>query len=152
MGRKRVAPVGRKLTVANAGSGTITLRACGIPGTDDGYYVVPVVLDPGAPRISTLPYLADNQDLSRCAAGCFAATHAQSPVPYYSLHQPRSDSSRRTRSGSQVVSINPLVLGGGDPSAPRLTAAPDHCGPPGTCIFNVETDCWDRVRVVSSRE
>lgn len=32
----------------------------------------------------------DNQATSRCEAGCFAATHAQSTVPYYSMGAPRS--------------------------------------------------------------
>lgn len=77
-------------SVTNAGSGTITLRASGSLGTDDGFYFVPVVLPSGAPRLSTLPYLADNQDMSRCAASCFAATHAQSTVPFISLDQPRA--------------------------------------------------------------
>jgi RHS repeat-associated protein len=32
----------------------------------------------------------DNQDLSLCALSCFAVTHAQSTVPYFSMGQPRN--------------------------------------------------------------
>ncbi len=76
--------------VGNVGTGTVTLRASGPAGQDDGYKTVPVVLPPGAPRISALPYLEAKQDYGRCAAACFAATYSQSTVPYVSLDAPRN--------------------------------------------------------------
>lgn len=42
------------------------------------------------PIISTAPYNGDIQDYGRCAAACYAVTHAQSTVPYYSLDIPRN--------------------------------------------------------------
>lgn len=42
------------------------------------------------PVVSLAPYSAALQDLGRCAFDCFAATYAQSTVPYYSLDTPRS--------------------------------------------------------------
>jgi RHS repeat-associated protein len=41
------------------------------------------------PVVSLAPYNATNQDLARCAFDCFAATYAQSTVPYYSMDTPR---------------------------------------------------------------
>ncbi len=77
-------------SVGNVGTGTVTLRASGPAGTDDGYKTVPVVLPAGAPRLSALPYLEVKQDYGRCAAACFAATYSQSTVPYVSLDAPRN--------------------------------------------------------------
>jgi hypothetical protein len=42
------------------------------------------------PIVSLAPYSADLQDFGRCAAACFAATYAQSTVPYLSLDTPRN--------------------------------------------------------------
>jgi len=42
------------------------------------------------PVVSLAPYSAAVQDMARCAFDCFAATYAQSTVPYYSLETPRS--------------------------------------------------------------
>ncbi len=43
-----------------------------------------------APVVSLAPYSADLQDYARCAVACFAATYAQSTVPYFSLDTPRN--------------------------------------------------------------
>lgn len=42
------------------------------------------------PILSVYPYAADLQDYGRCAAACFAATYAQSTVPYFSLDAARN--------------------------------------------------------------
>jgi len=42
------------------------------------------------PSLSLAPHNADILDYGRCASACFAATHAQSTVPYFSLDTPRS--------------------------------------------------------------
>lgn len=83
-------PVTVTYDVGNVGSGTVTLRASALSGTDDGFKNVPVVLPAGAPRMSALPYLDAKQDYGRCAASCFAAVYAQSTVPYTSLDTPRN--------------------------------------------------------------
>lgn len=44
----------------------------------------------GPPVVDVSPYNFDKQDYSRCAHACFAATYAQSTVPYFSLDAPRS--------------------------------------------------------------
>jgi RHS repeat-associated protein len=50
-----------------------------------------VVSEGGPPPIVDLsPFDGDNQDMARCAASCFAATYAQSTVPYFSLDTPRN--------------------------------------------------------------
>jgi YD repeat-containing protein len=54
--------------------------------SDVGSYVITV----GAPMVDVTPYNFDNQDYGRCANACFAATHAQSTVPYFSLGAPRN--------------------------------------------------------------
>ena len=41
-------------------------------------------------NVSTMATNNDNQNISLCAAACFAATYARSTVPYVSLDQPRS--------------------------------------------------------------
>ncbi|MBL8989428.1 MAG: RHS repeat protein [Gemmatimonadetes bacterium] len=76
--------------VGNVGTGTVTLKATGIPGTDEGFYTVPVTLPGGAPRINAVPYLEAKQEYGRCAASCFAATYAQTTIPYFSLDRPRN--------------------------------------------------------------
>jgi RHS repeat-associated protein len=43
-----------------------------------------------APIVSLAPHNADLVDYARCANACFAATYAQSTVPYFSLGAPRS--------------------------------------------------------------
>lgn len=74
----------------NEGTGQVYLAATGPHSSDQGSWIVPVVLPSGAPKVSVLPYLEANQDLGRCAMGCFAATYAQSTVPYVSLDAPRA--------------------------------------------------------------
>ncbi len=77
-------------STGNEGSGSLTFTASGPQSTDQGTVTVPVVIPAGAPKMSVLPYLEAKQDLSRCAASCFAATYAQSTVPYFSLDAVRS--------------------------------------------------------------
>ncbi len=43
-----------------------------------------------APMLSLAPYSPDLLDYGRCAMACFAATYAQSTVPYFSLDTPRN--------------------------------------------------------------
>jgi hypothetical protein len=42
------------------------------------------------PLASLAPHRGDLVDYGRCAMGCFAATHAQGTVPYFTLNTPRS--------------------------------------------------------------
>jgi RHS repeat-associated protein len=77
-------------STGNEGSGSLTLSASNVGASDQGFVTVPVVVPSGAPRMSVLPYLDAKQDLGRCAASCFAATYAQSTVPYFSLGAPRN--------------------------------------------------------------
>jgi RHS repeat-associated protein len=42
------------------------------------------------PVVSLAPYSGAVQDMARCAFDCFAATYAQSTVPYYSMDTPRN--------------------------------------------------------------
>jgi RHS repeat-associated protein len=76
-------------STANEGTGQLYFRATGPQSTDQGYVWVPILLPAGAPRMTVL-YLDAKQDLGRCAMSCFAATYAQSTVPYYSLDAPRN--------------------------------------------------------------
>ena len=75
---------------SNEGTGRLTFTASGGTGTDQGYINVPVVTAAGVPHLSALPYLEAKQDLARCAVSCFAATYAQSTVPYIALDAPRN--------------------------------------------------------------
>ena len=77
-------------TLAAGATGTI-----GIALADDGYnfsnaVTVNAGYGAGAPRIDALPYVADNQELTRCAMSCYTATYAQGTVPYYSIDLPRN--------------------------------------------------------------
>ncbi|HEV8265782.1 MAG TPA: hypothetical protein VGQ06_12615, partial [Gemmatimonadales bacterium] len=58
--------------------------------SDTGWFNVPIVVPAGAPVLDATPYNFNKQDYGRCAAACFAATYAQSTVPYVSLDAPRS--------------------------------------------------------------
>ncbi|HEV8400962.1 MAG TPA: RHS repeat-associated core domain-containing protein [Gemmatimonadales bacterium] len=42
------------------------------------------------PAVYPTPVNYDNQDISRCAVSCFAATYSQNTVPYFSMDAPRS--------------------------------------------------------------
>jgi RHS repeat-associated protein len=42
------------------------------------------------PVVDLSPFNANNQDVARCAASCFAASYAQGTVPYFSLDTPRN--------------------------------------------------------------
>lgn len=77
--------------VGAAGIGEISLSAFSEASmaTDDGYYTVPVVGPPPS-NWDVTPFNHEHQVMGRCAAGCFAVTHAQSTVPYFSLDTPRN--------------------------------------------------------------
>jgi RHS repeat-associated protein len=78
-------------TAGASPGGSITVTATGSFASNSHATVsVTVVPASGAPIVDTSPYNFDNQDYSRCAASCFAAMHAQSTVPYFSLDTPRS--------------------------------------------------------------
>jgi RHS repeat-associated protein len=78
-------------SVGTALSGTIKLTATGsFAVTDDGTLTVTIVPPPGAPLVDITQYNFETQQYGRCAASCFAAVHAQSTVPYFSLDAPRS--------------------------------------------------------------
>jgi len=78
-------------TVAGSGTGELDLTAVSqfTFGWDEGYYQVPVVSLPPS-NWDVVPLNHDNQAIGRCAAGCFAATYAQSTVSYVSLDVPRN--------------------------------------------------------------
>ncbi|MGH7607756.1 MAG: hypothetical protein ACREME_10475, partial [Gemmatimonadales bacterium] len=112
-------------SVGNPGSGTVTLTAIGGGATDQGSYTVTAVVPAGAPRLDVSPYNIAHQDFGRCASGCFAATHAQSTVPYISLDAPRSVA--LVYNGARVdprafvhVNVAPDTAYGSTPSEYRL--------------------------------
>jgi RHS repeat-associated protein len=61
----------------------------GNPRTDSDTKTTYVDWTP-APTVNATPYNPDAQDFGRCAVSCFAATYAQSTVPYFSLDTPRN--------------------------------------------------------------
>lgn len=63
--------------------------AAGVPRTDSDQRSAYVDAAP-PPSIDASPTNFDDQQLAACAVGCFAATYAQSTVPYVSLGTPRS--------------------------------------------------------------
>lgn len=78
--------------VGSAGTGTLRVTATTGPSTDSGSYSVPVNNPTaGAPLVDASPmYGHFSQSMARCAASCFAATYAQSIVPYFSLDAPHA--------------------------------------------------------------
>lgn len=78
--------------VGSAGTGTLRVVATSGAATDTGSYAVPVNNPTaGAPIVDASPqYGHFSQAMARCAGSCFAATYAQSIVPYFSLDAPRS--------------------------------------------------------------
>ena len=85
-----IAHVTATYSTGNQGTGELYLKAVGPNATDLGYVWVPINPPAGAPRFLPLPYLEADQDLSRCAVSCFAASYAQSTVPYIALDAPRN--------------------------------------------------------------
>ena len=77
-------------SAGNVGTGVLTLTAAGIGVNDAGSYSVPVAAPAGAPVVDATAYAFDLQNYARCAQACFAATYAQSTVPYVSLDAPRT--------------------------------------------------------------
>jgi RHS repeat-associated protein len=78
-------------SVGSSPGGVITVTATGSFGvTDNGTVHVTVVPPPGAPIVDLTSYTFETQNYGRCAVSCFAATHAQSTVPYFSLNAPRN--------------------------------------------------------------
>jgi RHS repeat-associated protein len=86
------APVTVTYTVGGPGSGEVSLTAMSDvdPEWDEGYYVVPVAPVPPPTNWDIGPLNAEHQIVARCAAACFAATYAQSTVPYFSMDTPRN--------------------------------------------------------------
>jgi RHS repeat-associated protein len=78
--------------VLSAGTGTLRVVAVSGSVTDTGSYTVPVNNPTaGAPLVDASPMYGHRaQNMGRCAASCFAATYAQSTVPYFSLDAARS--------------------------------------------------------------
>ncbi|MES2359022.1 MAG: RHS repeat-associated core domain-containing protein [Gemmatimonadota bacterium] len=73
-------------------SGAVTLH---VVANDGGTYadsaaVAVSVHSPNAVHVSTAFMNNDDQDMSLCAASCFAMTASRSTVPYYTLNTPRS--------------------------------------------------------------
>jgi hypothetical protein len=58
-------------STGNEGSGTLTLNVYHAGMSGPGFVTVPVVVPPGAPLMSVLPYLDAKQDMGRCAVSCF---------------------------------------------------------------------------------
>ncbi len=86
------APVWIRLILRGTASGTLSGGAVSVyPYTSQGApYPVTWSNIPGTPVVDASPYNFDKQDYSRCASACFAATNAQSTVPYFTLDAPRS--------------------------------------------------------------
>ncbi len=106
--------------------GRLTLTASGAGASDAGYFNVPI---PGGAPVVTLadgPYA--NQDLSRCAVGCFAATYSQSTVPYFSM------------GAGQAVTL----VYNGDRAKPRPFVHVDVQVPSGSAA---PTDLWLQAKV-----
>ncbi len=57
---------------------------------DNGDYNVPVISALAVPEVDITPYNHETQQMGRCAASCFAVTHAQGTVPYVSHDTPRN--------------------------------------------------------------
>ncbi|MGH7570134.1 MAG: hypothetical protein ACREL9_14380 [Gemmatimonadales bacterium] len=76
-------------SVGAPGTATLTLSAWGSNAGDDGSYSVTAIAG-ALPIVDLTPHNYDAQNMARCAASCFAATYAQSTVPYFSLGVPRS--------------------------------------------------------------
>ena len=72
------------------GNNTIEAYICDTGGhcTDRTWTVV--YDDKPLPAVSLAPHRGDLLDYGRCAQACFAATYAQSTVPYFTLNTPRS--------------------------------------------------------------
>ena len=78
-------------SVGNPVSSSVTLLATSVSsGNGQGTQSITVNSPAGAPVVDLAPYLEAVQALGRCEVGCFAATHAQSTVPYVSLDAPRA--------------------------------------------------------------
>jgi RHS repeat-associated protein len=77
------------------GTGGLTFTATSVFGSGPhgppvayGQLTVPIYV--AAPNVSTAPYNFDDQDLARCASGCFAAGASEGTVPYITLGTARS--------------------------------------------------------------
>lgn len=82
------APVWIRLILRGTASGTLPGGAVTVVATNP--YAVTWSNTPGTPVVDVSPYNFDKQDYSRCASTCFAATYAQSTVPYFSMDVPRN--------------------------------------------------------------
>ncbi len=95
------------------------------------------------PTVSITPYSADLQDYGRCALACFAATHAQSTVPYFSLDAPRSVT--LVYNGDRVdprpfIHVNVRHGGDGSNLPSYFTLKVQRAGPTWVTFLNGETE------------
>lgn len=106
------------LTMTARGSSTVHASA-------SGYYNVTVAWPTGTPAVDASPYDFDNQDYSRCADACFAATMSWGTVPYFSLDAPRRvvlayNGDRVNPHPFVLVNVTPDPNQSGSPSQYRL--------------------------------
>lgn len=71
--------------VGSPGSGTFQLKAHGTQGPGTAADSASVSVTIGVPIVALAGLRYDDQDLARCAVGCFQYGHVQSTVPYFSF-------------------------------------------------------------------
>jgi len=74
----------------NAGNNTVVAGICDNAGNCGSQTFTVYYNNHPTPMLSLAPHSPDLLDHARCAMACFAATHAQSTVPYFTLDTPRS--------------------------------------------------------------
>ena len=78
-------------SVGNPIASSVTLLASSVfSGSGQGTQSISVQPPAGAPVVDVTPYLESVQAVERCDVNCFAATHLQSTVPFFSLDAPRA--------------------------------------------------------------
>lgn len=107
-------------TAATAGTGSVTLTALSSVTGDEAKGEFHVAVSYPTMTVTTAFNTNDNQDLSRCAASCFAVTEAIASVPYFSLGQPHAV---RLVYNSDRAAPRPFVFL--DVAAPSGANAPD---------------------------
>ncbi len=120
-------PVWIRLVLRGTASGTLPGGAVKVQiyASSGAYYPVTWSNFPGTPVVDALPYNFDNQNYGSCAQACFAAVHAQSTVPYYSLDAARSVSlayngDRVSPKPFVAVNVKPDVAYGSTPIQYKL--------------------------------
>ncbi len=74
----------------NAGNNTVVAGICDNADNCTTQTFTVAYNNQPAPILSLAPHSPDLLDYARCAMACFATTHAQSTVPYFTLNTPRS--------------------------------------------------------------